>query len=517
MLTWAALGLSLLAVAQTVARAGRKAGSRETVPSFYLAAAALLVGAVLLLTLPIHSPWARGQGLAPGLVAGAAAVILTALLAAWTGSESPSAAVLPPGLSVLGVGVVLLVTPLPQILYALAGYGIGALVAGVIIAAAPALTPQGTGASRLSFLTTLLGVGLASSVYLATFHRAPTRAPEWQPVPLLFTAAAALLLAGRAVFAERERRAWLLTGGLVFLPLVGVAALLAYRLHGSAAFFRTLLVGMVGFGLVSWLDRSDAGTLPAGRRRIPLRTDVGLLASLLVVGACIPAFRVLHGYGISVLALVGLIVILADDPTRWDRPLPVGTWALVELFTLYRVYEEKMSYTGGVRPDQLYYYVAFLVGALLPLFLANSLVDSMPAAEEGAGADGERRLRTSALFRVCLAGFVAAVSPLLIWLLVGDRAQAAFVVGLPLAVVLTGALLRTHDAVAATRSALLLALGMSLSAIQLTPLIVPLGLRTRTQRVEILAVIAGLVILGMLVTAWRERRWGRPVSRRSMV
>src|SRR5262249_25079268 len=148
---------------------------------------------------------------------------------------------------------------------------------------------------------------------------------DWQPLPALFAAVLAVALNVRAILATgagsgRGRTL------VVLVPLAIMAWVIGYALKGTLAFLYVTLAAWAVFALADWLGSTDA---EAGAGRLRIRADVGLLAALLVLGGAILAFRLpalgsglrhdsgLHGYGIALAALAGL-VILTLLPARAD-------------------------------------------------------------------------------------------------------------------------------------------------------------------------------------------------------
>jgi hypothetical protein len=163
------------------------------------------------------------------------------------------------------------------------------------------------------------------------------------------------------------------------------------------------------------------------------------------------------------------------------------------MMALYRVFVERNEYTRGFQADFLYYYAALLVGALLPALLAG--LGTTRAALAPPNAWGP------ALMRMVLMGALAGLSPLAIWMLIGDRPEAALLVGLAIASL--GVLGELHNSGSLPR---LLAPTIALSAVQFTHLMTPLALRTRGQRLEILVGVTVAVLVGIVVTALWERK-----------
>jgi hypothetical protein len=544
-LSWMALGLSAMALLHALVRAGRaKPGPALGLKPFLLSTAGILVLGALL-TLPTGSPWSRGQTLAPGFLLGGGAVLLAALAGRLQRLADPAdearrrLLILALGRSLgiagatLGVSLLLLIYG-GQAMDALGGYALGALTAGLILAGGIRLwseDPEALEVAALAELTALACIVLAATTHLATFHRNAANVREWQPLAALFTATLAVGLAGLGALSggaatRGAGRGWVRTLAVVFLPLLVMAGLIAFRLNGTPAFLWAVLTGLVVYGLIAWLEWTEAqGIEPQGTRArgLVLRADLGLLASLLAIGGGVLAFRELHGYGAGIAVLAGLAVASVMPPppeTRAAaRPLLWGALALGLIPVLYRVYVEVYEYHRGPEPDFYYYYVALVLGALLPPFIARSISrwmqESVPAeTAEGVQnrAIGEDR-QLSALLRIGLAGLGAAVTPLLLWLLVGDRPLAGFLMGLPIGI----ALLMAGLGMSGNREGAvevgsvgtltrLLAIGMALSANQFTELVKPIDLVSRSARVWALVAVGVVALVWIVAIAWRERR-----------
>lgn len=512
---WLASGLGAFGLAHALLRSHPRPGLPAAARPLAVAAV-VLVALGALLTLPAEPPFSTGQTLGPGFLVGAIVVLLGMLV----GAPSPAGAAVEGAeqftwsgrLSAATLGVGLLLLPYAgRPLDALAGFALGALCIGLFIGGGLSLIAQRdaadhadtNGLARGAEATALIATALAAATYLATFHRSPMGVREWQALPVLLSGAGALLLAARSAVTAPASRGWLYDVLLVAAPLAVVCWLVATQLGGTAAFLQVALVGLGVFALVGWLDRA------AGMRETDSaagsRLDLALIAALLVLGAAVLAFRELHGYGLALMTLVGFVTRpLAASPER-GGPAAGGLYTnallLSLLLALYRVFIERNEYTRGFQPDFLYYYVALVLGALLPALLAGVAGDTMVRGER---ADGRHAF--SGVARVLLVGAASVSAPLAIWLLIGDRPAAALLVGLAVGAV---TLLPRDGTERPDRSRLwrLSALIMALSAVQFTHLLAPLALRTRGQRLSVLAVVAVIALLAVAVTAWQESRW----------
>jgi ABC-type lipoprotein release transport system permease subunit len=99
--------------------------------------------------------------------------------------------------------------------------------------------------------------------------------------------------------------------------------------------------------------------------------------------------------------------------------------------------------------------------------------------------------------------------PLSIAVLMFDRAQVGFLVGLPIGLALLAANWRpAFQRVNPTGAVLLMSLA-GLAAVQFTPLVAALALRPRWERAAVVLVFALLLALAAAVSAWRGRRAGQ--------
>jgi hypothetical protein len=512
-LTWVALGLSALALGHAFARAGGIDRPALLALRPFLAAAGVLLLAGLLLTLPGKPPWSPGRTLGPGFVAGGLAIFLAALLprprdeADLTAAERGTFLGASGELAAAALGTSVLVLLFQRhVAVPMGGFALGAVTAGLILAGGIRLS--GERWSRLSGgieLAVLAAVVLAAATSLAGEYRSPEGYREWEPQPALFAAAAAALLAGRAILAPAGWPRW--AGSLVFMlvPLGAIAAVLGYKLHATPQSFRAATIGRGAFLVVGWLDQTDGGREeePGGRGFV-LKADLGLLAALIALGVGILAYRERHGYGMAMASLAGLCVSAAWPRKGGGVPgLLRGAAAFVLLLALYRVHYERTSH--DLDTDVLYQLAALVAGALLPAFIGGSVARWMRESAPDGGA-------MTALARVGLAGLGAALIPLLFWVLMGAEAQAAFLVGLAMGAGLLLAGWRAPGGAAASGDgvehllARLVAVGMAWSAIQFTHLLEePMALRTRTERILLLVAVGAAALVWIAMTAAADR------------
>lgn len=521
-LLWISLAAGLLAVANSLVRNRRPLSSASEYRRVAIAALLLVAGAAAI-SLVQQAPFSPGQTLWPGLLLGAVVTLFGSSVAVPDGAPVTEEAEIGAWGSRFGAaaaGLALLLLPYAsRALDVMSGYALGALAVAVLYAGTLQLTSpdsdearsRSTGAER----TALLVAALAAAEYLATFHRGPTGLREWQPLPALLAAAAGLLLSVRAIVAAPAGRGWLYGVALVGIPLAVVAGIAAARLNGTLPFLWVVLLGFGLFAVITLLgaltvpsaESADAGAVAASPAR--------LIAALLVVGGGVIAFRELHGFGLALLVLAGWIscAVFAGGRTSAGPggSLVSSALGLGLMMVLYRVFVERHDYTRGFQADFLYYYAALLVGALLPALLAG--LGTAPKAVATSQASGASATFSSpwgpALLRMVLTGMIAGLSPLAVWMLIGDRPEAALVVGLAVASLGAIGLSPLDEFRGAGLLQRLLAPTIALSAVQFTHLVVPLALRTRAQRLEILAAVTVAIVLGIVFTAWWERQGHR--------
>ena len=502
LLPWLTVALGLIAAALAVGRLPKRWSLPTGAKPFAMAAGGVLVLGVAA-TLPTDAPWSPGQSLLPGMALGGILTVLAVLLGRELPGEREGNRYLAAAarLGLLAAGAAILVSFNPHgVLDRLVGFMLAAITVGILLSAVRLAaddedTRALTGAAEWSALA---AVAVAAATWLATYHRSPLGIREWQALPSLFAGAMSLLLAIRGLLSPPEGRENLFNLLLLFLPLALVAWVIGNQLDGTTAFLSVAVAGMVLYGLVAWLGENTESGSDEGASGLPIRVDFGLLAGLLVIGGTVFAFRgPLHGYGIALLALAGLVVA-ATLPVghEIERPFLRSAVWLAVLMALFRVYGEDATQV----PDAgtYYHHVGFVIGALFPLFLGASLV-------RWTTPDGGEVQTRGLLLRVGLVGLLTLLMPLGLWLLIGWEPLTAVVSGLSISVAVLLALKGDEGSVARVMTRLSAA-GIALAAAQFTPLIEPLALRTRQQRVMMLLAVGALIVLWVAVTAWLERR-----------
>jgi len=237
--------------------------------------------------------------------------------------------------------------------------------------------------------------------------------------------------------------------------------------------------------------------------------------ALLALAVVAIAFRILHGYG-EALALSGglAIVVLVSVSQAKSRqalagPLLTGGFTIVLLLALYRLFLERNGAGTPLDLQQHYNYFAVTLGALSALgFLAYG----HRAWQIAKSASDERTALGSLIAQTPLLGLAVVLTPLALLVVFGLDALSGFLIGLVLTELLwmllitwTGA---EERAIALAGAPHAYVVGMSLVAIQFSPLLLSLGDASRALKSSI---VMGFVIVGFLwvvVKAVIEERRG---------
>jgi hypothetical protein len=456
----------------------------------YVSAAALVV--VVLGSLPTSPPWSPGQAFAPAMLLGGGGVLLAGLFGGLLPDHPLSRAA---SLALPALGVVLLTLWSASILDSLGGFMLVAAGIGLLAIALSPSAAAPTGLAPGAGLAAVAAIAVGTATYLATYHQNPDGVRAWQPFPALLAVAVAAGVAVQALVLPRARGAMALIVPVVVLVAVG--ALAAFGLGGPRALL-PIVAGGAGLGLLlAWLGgaEKDGEAEEAEVAEAAERAPGTLLVPLVILAAGLLAFRELHGFGIAVLAVtLAAGGALCSGGRRDTLLLSVG---ILTALALYRMYTETYAYRRGFEPDFLYYHVALLLGAAVPAILAAAL-------ERGRSHTPASRTAAAAC-----TGAAAMLVPLSIAVLMFDRAQVGFLVGLPIGLALLAANWRpAFQRVNPTGAVLLMSLA-GLAAVQFTPLVAALALRPRWERAAVVLVFALLLALAAAVSAWRGRRAGQ--------
>ena len=519
-----------LAYSNFKARAAPRREAKEPPPEFawpvfVWAAALVIVGFAV--TLPSRYPFSPGLTLGWGLLLGGALGLYAALESNrpyeagywWARGVGLLAA------AVFGVSLILLVfRGYPN--EALVGYSLGAALVAAVwrSCASPARAREGTeNAGMVSdrsvelFALSAVALALGARLGIAHFPRSAeiTVAGGYWSLPPLVTGVAvlgAIAFAGlvSASSAETARRRPLGVALIATALAVIVAILMAWKLFGDWRSGLTVLGGAVGFGLAAWLacEAEDSG--PEGR---PVTEVFGVALVALAVMAF--AFTTFHGYGESLALSSGLplVILISVSQVRSRRalagPLLTGGFVIVLLLVLYRFFLEKNGAESPFDFQQHYNYFGIVLGTFTGLGLLAYGHNMWQIAR--SSSDEVATLR-SVMTYAPLLGLAVVLTPgalLVVW---GLGALSGFLIGLVLAELFWLMLLawvsgddRLIALAGAPHSYLL---GMSLVAIQFSPLLLSLGDASRLIRVSIVGSFVLVGLLWALLKARVERRRG---------
>lgn len=494
---------------------------------FALAAALVVVGFVA--TLPTRHPFSPGLTLGWGFLIGG----VLGLYCAWEGERSYEGArwvARGVGLlaaAVLGVSSILLIfRGYPN--EALVGYSLGAVLVAAVwrscmspLRARQAHDNAGVVSDRGVELFALSAVALAVGARLGTEHfgcgaEAGIARIYWT-LPALLAGVAVLggIIPVRLASGPSTASGWWRPLALALIATgaaVMVAALMAWKIFGGWGPALAFLSGAVGFALAAWVAcEADGGDEEQAQRPTAEAFGIALL-SLAVVAI---AFKILHGYG-EALALSGglAIVVLVSASQAKSRqalagPLLTGGFTIVLLLALYRLFLERNGAGFPLDMQQHYNYLAVALGALSAFgFLAYG----HRTWQIAKSASDERTALRCLIAQTPLLGLGVVLTPMAVLVVFGLDALSGFLIGLVLTELLWMLLITWTGA---EERALALAsaphpyvVGMSLVAIQFSPLLLSLGDGSRALKSSIVMVFVIVGVLWVVVKAVMEEKRG---------
>jgi hypothetical protein len=317
---------------------------------------------------------------------------------------------------------------------------------------------------------------------------------------------------------------------LVALSTAGaVSALYAFSLvdepRQQQALVAVLGLGMLAGWLIPRVVDEASSFAPGGAAAHSAPPSVAVLAPLavlLVLSGTMVAHSLLQGFGVGLMVL-GLWLPLSlalsrgtgqgqengspAAPVEVTIPIKPGTFngpALIHLLLFVVILVLFRFFSWRFRDDlqsttltDHYALFGFLIGALLPPLLTRSL--SRHAAEPAS----TRSVLGSPIVHLLLAWAMAFAVSAVILLLWGARCAPPMVVGLALSCVLTTA--TVHSPGATTLVAPLLAVGTVMALSQWTEQLIALADLPRADRIKLLAILGGILLLLMLARDWRGR------------
>jgi len=385
------------------------------------------------------------------------------------------------GLSLLGGGLVLLLYggyPTP----ALAGFMIGAMIAGVVFRLAP-------GRSAAVSVWVISALALAGTIQLGIYRHPVPWERVWWAAPAI-TAAAVL---AAIVLVSGIAKLWLrmITGGALVLAL---AAIFAWKLLPEWPYFYAAAAGVVTFLLVAWLGSLSDKT---GR--------AAAVSAILISAFAAIGFKLLAGFGIGTGLLYAVVILIPaaafvlrqqeDDESEGSALFGwlIGAFYVGIAMVMLRLFLENYSSSlSGVDIRAHYTFVALIIGAVFPFLIA-------------AAISSAERKRT--LFVLCCSaalGLAAAAVPIIALAVWGFKALLGFMIGTiagQVFVMMGGSALygKAKDA------ALILTAAAQVSAVTLGGLAAPLNEATRVQKVWMLAAVLVVIVIWTAL-AWLVNR-----------
>jgi hypothetical protein len=219
---------------------------------------------------------------------------------------------------------------------------------------------------------------------------------------------------------------------------------------------------------------------------------------LLAVAFAVATFKLWSGLGIALGLLaawpVALFLAGSGERTRALR----GFLILGLVILLFRLFLERYHSDIGAADLRIHYtFIGALLGAIIPFTFISTLSRMRSLAEPGTRVEAQ----------IAFIGLIAALSPILLYLVWDIKVVLGFVFGLTAAIaflLMVG--LSRDESILARCSVALLVIGSQLAAITFTGPLTQLEL-TRGVRILVLAVIVLIAAVWLVMTAiWSARR-----------
>lgn len=495
---------------------------------------AVITVLLFLATLPYLPPFSSGQRLGlgfliGGIISAAAGPFLTMMFHRTRNADSrwPSyaAGIAAASTALSGVSLTFLIfSGYPQI--ALIGYAMASVMTAVFfrLGLSGILEEVDDDAVPVSLLGievyAVAAVTLAASTILAVERFAIDGRDWWPSVLLIFatvclTSFTAASVATIRKVSEKPVKSYVVAALITVILTIGLTAIYVLKIYPDWRILYTVAIGS-GAGLLSaWLigtvsrERDNSGSTGL---------ESAIMIVLVLLAAGMAAFRLLGGYGIG-LSLVGAwaTAIPAYGLLKWsdERPslIPQGLHLFISTGTILLIYRLFAAiYAGELRELDLrayYSFTAMILGAIVPFAVGTLLMRVRPVV---MGV-------LSRLFAVGLIGLLSVISPLVVLIIWGLRAELGFLAGIAAAQAFmlliyffaaSGIPGWGRDPVTSLKVNLI-NIGILLSASQFTGPLLPLLDMTRTQKAYVLAGALALAIV-LTVVSWfvgRLERRGR--------
>jgi len=442
-------------------------------------------------------PFSTGQTLGSGFLIGGITGMVAAVFTLRFGIECSASlrlrqlAVLPSLFTVLcGASLAYLIfSGNPQ--DALLGFSIGIVMAAILNS-----TPMHSG---LSIIQTegwaIFGVTLTAGVLLAVKHFDQSSMRMWWALPILLASSVLIAcyvgieIASLGRLKERQGLSCFVAVLISAVLVAGLSAIYSWRIVESWQLLEVVAVGIGVAAVIAWL----AAGLDQ-HRGIVSGTEVGASSVLLLIGFTTVAFKLWSGLGVA-LGLLGMWSVAApvlafrsdarDEAEHADTaPMAMlGALTLGLVIVLFRLFVQQYRPDVGSTDIRIHYtFVGALLGAVLP-FVFVSYIARLH------GAPGSAKALASVVF----IGLLAAVAPVLLFLVWEIKAVLGFCFGITAAMAFLLLMRTSEDGRRFDYSAGLLSMGAMLAAIQFVGPLASLDL-TRIWRVIILAGAAVLFI-----------------------
>lgn len=385
---------------------------------------------------------------------------------------------------------------------ALIGFSVGAVMAGILYYYSQ---DSDSASARYAETWAILGITLAMGVWLSVAHFNNDAQRMWWPLPILI---GSTVLIASYVAAElrslvklqsNPRLGAILPGLVLVVIILGLSAIYSWRLFHDWALFGVVAVGIVIAGITAWLGSrlSAAQDGSAG-------LDVASGVVLLTVAFAVAAFKLWSGLGIVLGLLAAWPVALLQSGTgdaadKKSRALS-GFLALGLVILLFRLFVERYRIEVGTADLRIHYtFIGALLGAILPFTFISTLARMRAADEPGARP----------VAQVAFIGLIAALSPVLLFLVWDIKVVLGFVFGLSAGMAfLIMSSLSGDESLLSRKSIALLAIGSELAAIVFTGPLVQFEL-TRAVRISVLGGIVLIAAVWLMLTGIRSARRSR--------
>ena len=375
---------------------------------------------------------------------------------------------------------------------ALIGFAVGAVMAGIL-----GYYSLGSPSAEYAETWSVMAITIAAGIWLSVAHFDSIEQRLWWPLAILI---GSTVLVASYVATElsslgglQQRLRGLIPPLVLIAVILGLTAIYSARIVHDWALFGVVAVGMAIAMLASWLGAKLAAS-ENGADGLDAASGVVLLA----VAFAVATFKIWSGLGIALglLAAWPIALFLAGSGER-TRALR-GFLSLGLVVLLFRLFLERYRSDIGTADLRIHYtFIGALLGAIIPFTFVSTLSRMRSLAEPGARAEA----------RIAFIGLMAALSPILLYLVWDIKVVLGLVFGLTAAVAfLLMVRLSRDESILAKCSIALLAIGSQLAAITFMGPLTQFEL-TRCARISVLIAIVLIAAVWLVLTAiWSARR-----------